>query len=806
MKTFKSLCYLTFIVFIVGCSSEQQENPQRRQLFDADWKFSLGETIGAGTVDFDDSNWRDLDLPHDWSIESKPDIENPSKGDGGYYPTGTGWYRKTFEVPQKWSNKKVLVYFEGVYMNAEVYINGEKLGVQPYGYTSFDFDLTPYLKPGQENVLAVKVDNSNQTNSRWYTGSGIYRYVWLKVTDPLHIAHWGVAITTPEINEAQAKVHVKTKLKNETSSPQSFSLSTRIKNSEENVMEVNLQPNEEKEVTQEVIVENPSLWTPESPELYKAEISIIQDSETIDQVTEPFGIRDIQFSADNGFELNGEKVIINGGNVHHDNGSLGAKAYDRAEVRKVELLKKGGFNAVRTSHNIPSEAFLHACDSLGLLVVDEAFDGWRAMKTTFTPVEHDYSTLFDKWWKHDIQSMVKRDRNHPSIILWSIGNEIIERKEPEAVEAAHKLAEAVREIDTTRGITSAMSTWDADWEIFDPLMAEHDVAGYNYQLHRAESDHERVPSRKILNTESYPNNAFYIWKMATEHDYILGDFVWTAIDYLGESGIGRYYYPGEPDGEHWMLDTFPWHGAYCGDIDLIGWRKPISHYRSMLYNGDEKLYMAVQEPNPEEGEIKLTMWAVWPTWESWTWPEHIGAEVKVDVYSRYPKVRLYLNDSLVGEKLTGKEQEFKAVFEVPYKPGKLKAVGIQDNEEVESVNLVTAGEATKITLSADRSTIAADGQDLSFVRVEITDEKGVHQPNADDELQFSLEGPGEIIAVDNANLKDTDSYVSKTRKAWRGRAMVVIKSTQETGEMILKASSPGLEEEHVVIKSTTVNK
>ena len=784
-------------------NAQMQENIERKQLFDYKWKFILGDFPTASANNFDDKNWRNLDLPHDWSIEGNLDQKNPTGGGGGYFPAGIGWYRKTFNAPPAWQGKRVSIYFEGVYMNSEVFINGKSLGVHPYGYTSFYYDLTPYLNYNEDNIISVRVDNSQQTNCRWYSGSGIYRHLWLLVTDPIHIGHWGVAITTPEISSQKATVQIKTLVKNETTSPQSIVLSTQLtdKNSKgvgHHEVKVELQANNEKEVVQTITVNNPLLWTPEIPNLYKAQIKIMQSDKTIDVFQNAFGIRSIKFSPENGFQLNGKSVILNGGCVHHDNGCLGAKAYDRAEERRVELLKSAGFNAVRTSHNPPSEAFLDACDRLGLMVIDESFDGWRASKTPY-----DYSKHFDDWWKRDLESMVLRDRNHPSIIMWSTGNEIIERTKPEAVETANKLANCVRKIDPTRPVTSAMTTWDQGWEIFDPLMAAHDVCGYNYQLHRAVSDHERVPSRIIVNAESYPRNAFNIWDMVQSNSYIIGDFVWTAMDYLGESGIGRYYYPGEPEGEHWQGDFFPWHGAYCGDIDLIGWRKPISHYRNLLYNNTEKLYMAVREPNPDNGEIKETMWSVWPTWESWTWPGREGKDLQVEVYSKYPMVRLYLNNKLIGEQPTTKEQEYKATFTLPYKPGVLKAVGIEDNKELESTLLKTAGEPAKIKLIADRTQILANGQDLSFVTVEITDEDENLQPNADNQLLFNIKGPGVIAGVDNANLKDLGQYVGTTRKAWHGRALVVIKSTQSTGDINLMVSSPGLPDTIVTIKATS---
>ncbi|WP_348798844.1 sugar-binding domain-containing protein [Flavobacterium adhaerens] len=804
MKTIRFWFILFMVTQLAVTLNAQNEGKKiNKQLFDFGWKFNLGDANEYSATGFNDNSWRKLNLPHDWSIEGKSEKNNPSEGDGGFYPMGTGWYRKTFSVPASWDNQKIAIYFEGVYMNAEVFINGKSVGIQPYGYTSFEFDLTPHIQFGKENTIAVKVDNSQQKNCRWYSGSGIYRHVWLKVRNPLHIKTWGVAITTPEVTKEKATVQVKTVVKNESTTPQTFSLSANIssQNGKKIVSEssqITLQPNEEKEISQNVLVKKPLLWSPSSPNLYQAKIVVSNKSNEVDVVTKNFGIRTIAFSAENGFVLNGEKMLLNGGCVHHDNGALGAAAYDRAEERKVELMKKAGFNALRTSHNPPSEAFLDACDRLGMLVIDEAFDGWREKKT-----DYDYASIFDKWWKHDVESMVIRDRNHPSIIMWSIGNEIIERTKPEAVETAKMLANAVRAIDPTRPVTSAMTTWNQGWEIFDPLMAAHDVAGYNYELNRAESDHARVPSRIIVQTESYPKDAFANWNLVQKHSYIIGDFVWTAMDYLGESGIGRYVYPEEPKGEHWEANLYPWHGAYCGDVDLIGWRKPISHYRSMLYNNNEKLYMAVREPNPDNGAITLTRWAVWPTWESWNWPGYEGKNINVEIYSKYPKVRLYLNGKVIGDKETTVKEEFKAVFSIPYTSGELKAVGIENGKEKEAVILKTAKKASVIKLSADRNKIKADGQDLSYIQVDITDEDGILEPNANNQLEFKVSGPAEIVGVDNANLKDTDLYISNKRKAWKGKALVIIKSTNEVGEVSVEVTGNALKKASTIIK--TVN-
>ncbi len=789
------------IVLIAGCVSGINEpvNIQRKQLFDYDWKFFLGDAPSASARDFIDTGWRRLDLPHDWSIEGKSDPENPTGGGGGYFPAGIGWYRKTFDVPPAWRDKIISVYFEGVYMNSEVFINGKSLGLHPYGYTTFSYDLTPYLDFGGENVLSVKVDNSKQMNSRWYSGSGIYRHVWMIVTNPVHVATWGVNITTPQVSAEKATIQIKTLVKNQTGLSQRIILKTSLLNingdiTGDNQTEAELPANSEKEIEQQITISDPLLWTPETPHLYQAEVKVLTDNKVTDDTKTTFGIRSITFTTENGFQLNGKTIKINGGCVHHDNGCLGAAAFDRAEERRAELLKSAGFNAIRTSHNPPSEAFLDACDRLGMMVIDESFDGWRESKTPF-----DYSVCFDEWWQHDIEAMVLRDRNHPSIIMWSTGNEIIERKKPEAVETAGMLAECIRKIDPTRPVTSAMTTWDSEWDIFDPLFAVHDIGGYNYQLHRAPSDHERVPSRIMIQTESYPRDAFANWKMVQSHDYILGDFVWTALDYLGEAGIGRWYYSGEKPGEHWESDLFPWHAAYCGDIDLTGWRKPISHYRSMLYNNTEQIYMAVREPEGDSLKIHETLWSVWPTWESWTWPGFEGEKIKVEVYSRYPKVRLYFNRKLIGEQATTEEQQFKAVFDVAYVPGILSAVGVTDDKESEPISLKTSGNASRIRLIPDRIKISADGQDLSFITVEVTDKDGTVQPNAQNQLRFSISGPGIIAGVDNGDIKDTDPYSGTNRKAWHGRALVVVRSTRDAGNIKLTVSSEGITEASVMI-------
>ncbi len=760
--------------------------PQREICFNDGWKFQLGDFAAAAFPAYDDSGWRILDLPHDWSIEGAPERNNPMGNDGGYYPDGIGWYRKTFRHQD--DGRLTTIYFEGVYMNATVFVNGQRVGTHPYGYTSFHYDITSLLVNG-DNTISVRVDNSKQKNCRWYTGSGIYRNVKLIRTPKVHIKPWGIQVTS-ELKEQNAETTIAVTVANHSNQKAEFRLNGKVLYDNEPIgnalSEVCLQAGESREVKLIVPIKNAKLWSPGSPELYRAVCTI--EGTGRDEVSSVFGIRTIEYNAREGLKLNGQPIELNGGCLHHDNGPLGAAAYRDAEWRKAQLMKNAGFNAARTSHNPPSEAFLDACDHIGLLVIDESFDGWRESKT-----KHDYSIIFDQCWAHDIESMVMRDRNHPSIFCWSTGNEIIERKKPEAVLTAYALAGLVRRLDPTRPVTSALAAWDSDWEIYDPLAAAHDIVGYNYMMHKGESDHKRVPSRVMMQTESYPREAFINWTRVYDHPYIIGDFVWTSIDYLGESGIGRFFYKGETEGEHYHRDQFPWHGAYCGDIDLTGWRKPISHYRELLYNPThKKLYMAVKEPSGYHGEIKETLWSVWPTWECWNWPGHEGKNIDVEIYSQYPSVRLYLNDRLVGEKPTTRGQEFKAIFTLPYEPGTLRVVGMEEGKETETQALSTAGKPARIRLTTDRETLDNDGESLAFITAEVIDKEGRIVPVADNLLTFEVEGAGKLLATCSADLKDNIRSGEPTRKAWKGRAMAVVKGSRLPGEISITVKGKGL--------------
>lgn len=770
-----------FMLLLIGLLSTfpsmlQAAQVARKLSFDDAWQFSYGEF---------QEKWRNLTLPHDWSIEQNVDKDAPAGNDGGYYPTGIGWYRKEYVVPAYMKGEKIYLYFEGVYMNSSVYVNNKLVGGHPYGYTSFFCDATEAIIPGKKNIIKVRVDNSQQKNCRWYSGSGIYRHVWLIHTPLTHIANWGVRIHTPQVSATEATVEVKTIVKNETSNSKNIHVLTKVEGAQDAISTITIAANSEQEVKQNLVVKSPKLWDIDAPKLYTAKVSILENGKQLDAYQQPFGIRTITYS-NKGFFLNGKKINISGGCLHHDNGILGAAAFDRAEVRKVKMMKEAGFNAARTSHNLPSEAFLEACDQQGLLVINEAFDGWRDAKN-----KYDYSTLFDKYWQKDIEGMVLRDLNHPAIMAWSIGNEVIERKKLEVVTTAHKLANKIKEYDN-RPITSALAAWDNDWEIYDPLAAEHDIVGYNYMIHKHESDHQRVPNRVMWQTESYPKDAFKNWGLVNDYDYIIGDFVWTALDYIGESGIGRWWYDGDVPGEHYQRPLYPWHAAYCGDIDLTGWRKPISHYRSMLYNDTEKLYLAVKEPDGYKGKINTGLWAVWPTWESWNWPGWEGKNIEVEVYSKYPTVRLYLDNKLIGEKAVSRATELKAVFAIPYKEGTLKAEGIENGTIKESKILKSASAPAAIRLIAENKEMKANGEDLAFVQVEVIDQDGNLCPNASIKLTATVTGQGSLAAMGNADIKDTDSYVNNTHKTWKGRALVVVRSIHKKGKAQLTIKASGI--------------
>lgn len=724
-------------------------------------------------------------LPHDWSIHHNFDPKAPAGNDGGYLPTGPRHiiYSRSLDMDTVLPGRYCL-YLEGAYMDSEVRVNGHIAGYHNYGYSSYRADITPYLQKG-DNKIEISIDNSEQKNCRWYSGTGLYRPVWLEHYDEVSIPPGSMTYSTKSVSPGMAIGRIRATVEGLRSYQGDTLRANLTVAGHDGALPLTtlVDPaadSDSSEMTFEFVIPNPALWSPDSPNLYTATLAVTDGERDLAVDEIEFGIRTVDYSAVSGFLLNGEPVAINGACVHHDNGLLGAASFPAAEWRKARLLKEAGFNAVRTAHNPPSTSFLRACDRIGLMVIDEAFDGWAAPKN-----ENDYSTVFSQDHLDDLELMIRRDINHPSVIAWSIGNEIIERKSPEAVETAREMAAMCHALSPDRPVTQALAAWDDDWEIYDPLAAAHDIVGYNYMIHKVEGDHERVPDRVVWQTESYPRDAFSNYVMTRDHDYVIGDFVWTGIDYLGEAGIGRHYYEGQVPGEHYERDLWPWHGALCGDIDITGRRKPISYYRQLLWTGEPAIYMSVREPDGYRGKICRTIWGTTPAEESWTWPGHEGRPIEVEVITRHPTVALYLDDVLVDSVAVGESTEYKAVFTLDYAPGRLRAVAVSaaGNPAAET-SLATAGAPASIRLEADRVATDDTDYDLIYVDASIVDEHGTVNPTASNVLTFAVTPNAELLATGTADATDPTGYTSKNRIAYRGRAQAVVKAPRNVSPTI----------------------
>ncbi|WP_159523067.1 glycoside hydrolase family 2 TIM barrel-domain containing protein [Sunxiuqinia indica] len=813
MKTIPTLSILLILVQLscqqkVAVEDNKQisfvapTNTERMRLFDDNWRFAKTSNEDAISPDFDDQSWRVLDLPHDWSIEDLPEGEgvigpfsknSPGGVSTGFTIGGTGFYRKTFSVSPKDQGKIFTIYFDGVYMESDVWINGHHLGFHPNGYTPFYYNLTDYLKaPGEENVLVVRAKNIGE-NSRWYSGSGIYRHVWLRVTDPLNIPVWGVFVKTVGVDEKWATIDVSTTVQNQGEKVKTFVFRQEVVDAE-GITLVEMQgkmPTDGSSLPMETSfeIENPELWSPEHPNLYTLRTEIREGDSLVDLVETRFGIRTLDFSPDNGFLLNGEPVILKGACLHHDNGILGAATFDRAEQRKVELMKANGFNAIRTSHNPPSQQFLDACDRLGILVMDEAFDRWEEPKKP-----DDYHRYFKQWSKKDIQSMVMRDRNHPSIFAWSYGNEIYERADSSGIRIAKELIRAIKEKDNTRPVTQAIcGFWnhpgDRPWSDSAPAFELMDVHSYNYQWKQYENDHQLFPERVIIGSETFAVEAYENYKMALDKPYVIGDFVWTGMDYLGEAGIGQA-----------SLDSvqmaYPWFNGYCGDIDLLGFKKPQSYYRDVVW-GRSGLEIAVEKPAPEGHQWEISKWGWRNELPSWNWSGFENHPMDVFVYSPAKKVTLMLNEVQVAEKFATDSSQYVFHFKVPYQPGELTAIAYNGDDELGRKTIQTTGKASQIALKAEREAIAANKNDLAYIEINILDENGRLVMDDDQKITFSVEGDAKIIAVGNGNPTDMKSFQSDSCMTYLGRCMAILRPGGKVGYVNVTAKSKSLKSDGI---------
>ena len=792
-------------ILLASCSLASAQQIRNITNFDKDWEFSLGE---------EKKSWRKLDLPHDWSIEGENVESNPGAGKVGYFPSGTGWYRKTFDVKGYSRDKLYSIEFDGVYMNSTVWVNGVCLGTWPYGYSSFSYDLTPVLK-AKGNVITVHVDNSKQPNSRWYTGSGIYRHVRLVATDKTHFKKWGVFHYTKSVVEGTATVKVESEIVNESKSQLNAIVRQTIIDKDGNEVartdkEISLIAGDQLKLNQEVTVADAKLWDTESPYLYTLRSQIIVAGKEKDKVESSLGIRTIEYDIDKGFLLNGKQVKMKGVNLHHDGGAVGAAVPERVWERRIEILKSGGCNAIRTAHNPPAPEFLDLCDKHGMLVMDEAFDQWAAGKNEF-----DYHIDFDRWHERDLYAMVARDRNHASVVMWSIGNEIPEQWSVQGRQLSRWLQDICHSLDPTRPVTQGMDKAEASLQSgFAQVM---DVAGFNYRVHKFDQSIFQLPQRVLLGSESastvssrgvydiycsspretkavtsggFPlegqcssyDTDFCYWSNLPEADFIMmddrpwtmGQFVWTGFDYLGEP---------TPYDEYW-----PSRSSYFGICDLAGLPKDRYYlYRSQWNRKDHTLHILPH----------------------WNWKR--GDEVPVMVYTDFPEAELFLNGQSLGRQKkqpyaipygtvehTKKLVETKALLRryrliwdaVKYEPGELRVVAydVEGRPAMEKI-LHTAGAPAALKLESDRSVIKAGGDDLAFITVSMQDSKGTLCPDASDKVSFNVSGAGTLRGLCNGDPTSLESFLNSEMHLFHGQLVCVVQSSTHPGKIRIDVTS-----------------
>ncbi|MCW0484526.1 glycoside hydrolase family 2 TIM barrel-domain containing protein [Gaoshiqia sediminis] len=796
MKRIALVSFLMCLVAFTSCKNNQKVNDGKIP-FDFDWKFALNDHPGAEQPGFDDSEWRLLDVPHDFSIEQPFDSTFTTGAGGGYTYSGIGWYRKSFITEKEFTDKKLTVLFDGVYRNSEVWINGHYLGIRPYGYSSFYYDLTPHLNPtGEANILAVKVNTTEQPNSRWYTGSGIYRHVWLVAKNKLHINQWGVFARTVDANENEASVDVSIELSNENEADQSCTVITKLIDASGNEAgksesKIDIKAGQQLKVEQNIQIENPALWSVETPNLYRLQVEVRSD-DLVDSYASSFGVRTFKFDSNKGFSLNGKHLKLKGVNNHHDGGPLGAAVFDYTHKRQLAILKEMGCNALRMSHNPPSPELLAYADSMGFVVIDEIFDEWMDGKTPA-----GYSPHFEEWYERDVENWIKRDRNHPSVIAWSVGNELREQyNKDNALKIINMLLEASRKHDDTRPFTLACNEI-VNFNSFGVLELL-DITGYNYQEAFYETDHEKYPNRVIFGSETviYPYHPGDCWQLRSYEqwlegqleDYVAGEFLWTGFDYIGEAGIGEV----GTGCEFWKTwPTWPWRGADCGVVDMCGFPKPGYWFRKALWNNEPMVYIAVQTDESARDREICSFWN-WPKVEAHWNHDKVGDTLAVHVYTNVPDVELKLNGKSLGTRKWDLKQEAFLFFEVPYEPGKLEAFGKTKDGITVSFAVQTAGEPAKIVLTPDRKTLKANGQDLSYVTVQVLDTNDVPVPFASNMITFEVNGAGKLAAVGNGNQQSHTSFKGGKMEAYLGGCLAVVQSTDKKGEITIVAKSGAL--------------
>ncbi len=810
--------------------------------------YSLVEAMSGGKI-----TEQEIILPHDAMIHEIRTPDTRNAGHTGYYPGKTYNYRKTFYVPEDWKEKKVILEFEGIYTNSKVLINGEFAGGHPYGYSSLFINVEDFLKYNQENQIHVIANNGMEQNSRWYSGSGIYRDVNLYIGERLHIPVDGVTITTPDVEEECAMVILDITIKNSGYKRHKIRVVTELSDKTGKLVgkgttPVTMYGEQSEQIRQRIIIKNPFLWNCNTPDLYTANICIEEDR-VLDAVTENFGIRKLQLDPLYGLRINGEIVKLRGSCIHHDNGILGACTLEQAEERRCRLLKEAGFNCIRSSHHPLSKAMLSACDRLGMLVMDELSDMWNRSKNT-----NDFSNDFTCWWEKVAVDMVQKDRNHPCVIFYCTGNELPEAGTPKGAQLNRAITNKIRSMDDTRFITNAvngmMAAGEKMGEIYASILQENtpqedcsikqekvkdsggsnelnsmmsimlgdfadaiakhpimtemteefteamDVAGYNYLTGRHEIEHEWYPNRVILGTETFPSDIVRLWSIVKNNNHVIGDMTWTGYDYLGEAGVGIFYY----DGTKNFFSRYPDRLAYIGDIDIIGNRRPMSYYREVVYGLRKIPYIAVERVNHYGEKSSLTPWMWKDNISSWTWPGYEGKPAVVQVCTDAEEVELFLNGVSLARKPAGETNQFLAVFEIFYEPGELKAIVYRNGNASESFSLYTAEDEVELQIRTDRMELKANGSDLSYLLVNLIDKNGRENLYVQKEITIQVKGTGTLAGFGSANPSSEGNYNDVTWRTYDGYVLAVIRAGLEPGEIKATVSAENCQTKTVILQ------
>ncbi|MCI6464189.1 MAG: DUF4982 domain-containing protein [Faecalicatena sp.] len=794
--------------------------------FNDNWKFWIEGDSFALVWNIPDIA-REVTLPHDAMIEKPAHEESLNGGNTGYRDGDVYNYVKLFQAPEEYKDKTVMLKFEGVYMNAFVYVNGQLAGKNPFGYTTFYVPLNNFLRFGQENEIRVQVRNGAMTNSRWYSGGGIYRDVYLLVSDLVHIVPEGVQVKTESADEEYAVLHVDTELENCFHTPAELVLETVIQDAAGNTAAqdrtlVTVFAQDKRKMSQRMTVVRPEMWSAESPALYTCVTCLIQDGTVIDKSKEKFGIRTLSLDAKRGLRVNGSTVKLRGACIHHDSGLLGAATYDSVQFRQIRKLKEAGFNAVRMSHHPMAPAMLRACDELGMYVMDETFDMWNRCKSNY-----DYGLYFQEWWEKDVTAMVRKDFNHPSVILYSVGNEIPEIGTDHGAKICHDLSSKIKELDDTRftlasinGVFAAgdqvdrivadvvsdlskAGKIDGNVNDFMTLMDGHmdeivvhnaiterleracagvDIAGYNYMTARYEMDGEKYPNRVIVGSETYPPEIARNWNLVEKLDHVIGDFTWTGWDYIGEAGVGV---PAYQWGEGGFGAGFPCQLAYPGDLDITGFRRPASYYREAVFGLSTKPYIAVQDPNRYGQQLIKTPWVISDTVSSWTWGGCDGKPVVVEVYSQGKETELFINGKSCGRKPAGKAAGFRTLFETTYEPGTILAVSYdEDGNQMGQMELHTAGEDRNLVLTAEPEM----KDQFIYIDAVLCDQDGNTATDSDMKITLDVEGCAEAVGFGSGNPKPKYNFNEGVTETFHGRAQIVLMRTG-SGKVQVKVSA-----------------